>query len=87
MKIYSVAWGWTPIPEDMPEGDSLMRIADEVAALGFDGIDYLSTFESFRRLLSRPGAAGRSVSTAPGWGSASGALSFRAAAGTIPILR
>lgn len=46
MKIYSVAWGWTPTPEDMPEGDSLIRIADEVKALGFDGVDYLSTWES-----------------------------------------
>ena len=46
MKIYSVAWGWTPIPEDMPEGDSLLRIADRVKALGFDGVDYLSTRES-----------------------------------------
>ncbi|MDI9471201.1 MAG: sugar phosphate isomerase/epimerase family protein [Bacillota bacterium] len=46
MKIYSVAWGWTPVPEDMPQGDSLLQIADQVAALGFDGIDYLSTFES-----------------------------------------
>jgi len=46
MKIYSVAWGWTPIPEDMPHGDSLAAIADSVKALGFDGIDYLSTFES-----------------------------------------
>jgi len=46
MKIYSVAWGWTPTPEDMPEGDSLMRIADSVKALGFDGIDFLATRES-----------------------------------------
>lgn len=46
MKIGSVAWGWTPVPEDMPSGDSLERIADRVRALGFDIIDYLSTFES-----------------------------------------
>ncbi len=46
MKIHSVAWGWTPIPEDMPAGDSLLHIADQVKALGFDGVDYLSTFES-----------------------------------------
>jgi sugar phosphate isomerase/epimerase len=46
MKIYSVAWGWTPIPEDMPSGDSLLRIADSVKMLGFDGIDFLSTYES-----------------------------------------
>jgi len=46
MKIYSVGWGWTPIPEDMPVNDSLIKIADNVKALGFDGVDYLSTFES-----------------------------------------
>ena len=46
MKIYSVGWGWTPIPEDMPEGDSLIRIADQVKELGFDGVDFLSTYES-----------------------------------------
>ena len=46
MRIYSVAWGWTPTPEDMPVGESLERIADSVKALGFDGIDYLSTRES-----------------------------------------
>lgn len=46
MKIGSVAWGYTPIPEDMPHGDSLERIADRVKRLGFDFIDYLSTEES-----------------------------------------
>jgi sugar phosphate isomerase/epimerase len=46
MKIGSVAWGWTPIPEDMPEGDSLERIADNIKSLGFDIVDYLSTYES-----------------------------------------
>lgn len=46
MKIYSVGWGWTPVPEDMPEGNSLEVIADKVKALGFDGVDYLSTYES-----------------------------------------
>lgn len=46
MKIGSVAWGWTPTPEDMPSGDSLMRIADQIKALGFDLVDYLSTYES-----------------------------------------
>lgn len=46
MKIHSVAWGWTPVPEDMPHGDSLLQIARQVKALGFDGIDYLSTYES-----------------------------------------
>lgn len=46
MKFGSVAWGYTPIPEDMPSGDSLERIADTVKELGFDIIDYLSTEES-----------------------------------------
>ena len=41
MKIGSVAWGWTPVPEDMPSGDSLEIIAKKVKGLGFDFIDYL----------------------------------------------
>ncbi|MDR3119856.1 MAG: sugar phosphate isomerase/epimerase [Clostridiales bacterium] len=45
MKIADVAWGWTPIPEDTPEGDSLIRIADQIRALGFEGVDYLATPE------------------------------------------
>ena len=46
MKFGSVAWGWTPVPEDMPSGDSLERIADKVKGLGFDIVDYLCTYES-----------------------------------------
>ncbi len=46
MKIGSVAWGWTPTPEDMPCGNSLEVIADEVKALGFDIVDYLSDYGS-----------------------------------------
>ncbi len=46
MKIGSVAWGWTPTPEDMPTPGSLQLIADEVKALGFDIVDYLTTPES-----------------------------------------
>ena len=46
MKIGSVGWGWTPIPEQMPVGDSLEKIADQVKSLGFDIVDYLSDFES-----------------------------------------
>lgn len=57
MKIYSVGWGWTPIPEDMPEGDSLLRIADNVKALGFDGVDYLSTPESLDEFFSEENCA------------------------------
>lgn len=54
MKIHSVAWGWTPTPEDMPAGDSLKRIADGVKSLGFDGVDYLSTFESLDGYFTLP---------------------------------
>lgn len=46
MKFGSVGWAYTPVPEDMPCGDSLERIADQVKALGFDIVDYLSTEES-----------------------------------------
>ena len=46
MKIGNAGWGWTPLPEDMPEGRSLEQIADRVKALGFDAIDYLGTPES-----------------------------------------
>lgn len=46
MKIGSVGWGWTLTPEDMPQGNSLEQIADNVKALGFDLVDYLSTYES-----------------------------------------
>ncbi len=46
MKFGTVAWGWTPTPEDMPCGNSLEQIAEQASKLGFDVIDYLSTFES-----------------------------------------
>ena len=36
MKLANVSWGWTPIPEDMPEGDSLIKIADQIRGLGFE---------------------------------------------------
>lgn len=52
MKIGSVAWGYTSIPEDMPQGDSLERIADKVKALGFDFVDYLSTEESLESFFT-----------------------------------
>ena len=51
MKIGSVSWGWTPTPEDMPEGDSLLRIADNVKELGFDIIDYLSDYDSLDKFF------------------------------------
>ena len=57
MKIYSVGWGWTPTPEDMPVGDSLIKIADNVKALGFDGVDYLSTYESLDEFFTEENCA------------------------------
>ena len=45
MKFADVAWGWTPIPEDTPHGDSLIKIADQIRALGFEAVDYLATQE------------------------------------------
>lgn len=54
MKIGSVAWGWTPTPEDMPQGDSLKRIADNVKSLGFDIVDYLSAYDSLDGYFSEP---------------------------------
>ena len=52
MKIYSVAWGWTLTPEDMPVGDSLNRICDRVKALDFDGVDFLATRESIDQFFT-----------------------------------
>ena len=52
MKIGSVAWGWTPTPEDMPVGDSLERIADSVKELGFEIIDYLSDYDSLDKFFT-----------------------------------
>ena len=46
MKFANVAWGWTPIPEDTPQGDSLIKISDQIRALGFEEVDYLATQES-----------------------------------------
>ena len=45
MKLANVSWGWTPIPEDTPHGDSLIKITDSIRELGFEGIDYLATKE------------------------------------------
>jgi len=45
MKIANVSWGWTPIPEDLPKDDSLIKITDRIRSIGFEGIDYLSTEE------------------------------------------
>ena len=46
--LSSVAWGWTPDPMDMPSDDILFGIVDEVAALGFTGIDFLGQRDSMR---------------------------------------
>ncbi|GHV03339.1 hypothetical protein FACS189485_06240 [Spirochaetia bacterium] len=45
MKLANVSWGWTPIPEDLPQGDSLLVISDQIRKIGFEGVDYLSTEE------------------------------------------
>lgn len=57
MKIGSVAWGWTPTPEDMPAGDSLERIADSIKALGFEIVDYLSDYDSLDQFFTEETAA------------------------------
>ena len=56
MKLANVAWGWTPIPEDMPEGDSLIKIASEIRALGFEGVDYLGTPEALDQFFTKEAA-------------------------------
>jgi sugar phosphate isomerase/epimerase len=43
VKLANVAWGWTPIPEDLPQGNSLLVISDKIRSIGFEGVDYLST--------------------------------------------
>lgn len=53
MKIGSVAWGWTPIPEDLPCGDSLIKIADQITALGFETVDYLATTEALDKFYTK----------------------------------
>ena len=52
MKLANVAWGWTPIPEDLPEGDSLIKIADQIRALGFEAVDYLATPEALDKFYT-----------------------------------
>jgi sugar phosphate isomerase/epimerase len=51
MKIADVAWGWTPTPEDLPQGDSLLKISDKIRSIGFEGIDYLSTDEGLNQFF------------------------------------
>ena len=45
MKLANVSWGWTPIPEDMPEGDSLIKIADQIHALKAQAADLVRNFD------------------------------------------
>lgn len=53
MKLANVAWGWTPTPEDMPSGDSLFRITDEIRKIGFEGIDYIVTDDSLESYFTK----------------------------------
>jgi len=52
MKIGSVAWGWTPTPEDLPTPGSLEKITDQVRSLGYDLIDFLSDYRSLDSYFS-----------------------------------
>ena len=56
MKIANVSWGWTPIPEDTPHGDSLMRICDGIRAIGFEGVDFLATPEALDTFFTEDNA-------------------------------
>ena len=53
MKIANVAWGWTPIPEDTPKGDSLIGITDRIREIGYEAVDYLCTPEGLDEFYSR----------------------------------
>ncbi len=48
MKIGTVAWNWTRDPLQMPAGDSLHRVADDVAALGLSSIDLIGDTNSLK---------------------------------------
>ena len=77
MKLANVSWGWTPIPEDMPEGDSLIKIADQIRGLGFEGVDYLGTPEALPR---KPAGRWESIPDPLDWNRMF--LFFRMTAGT-----
>ncbi|MDR2649676.1 MAG: sugar phosphate isomerase/epimerase [Clostridiales bacterium] len=51
-RLANVAWGWTPIPENLPKDDSLFRIADKIKEIGFEGVDYLTTQESIDKYFT-----------------------------------
>ena len=70
MKLADVAWGWTPVPEDTPRGDSLIKIADQIRELGFDEVDYLATPEGLDEFFCEEncvklGGHSRSIGLAP----------------------
>ena len=65
MKLANVSWGWTPIPEDMPHGDSLIRIADQIRELGFEGVDYLGTPEALDEFFTEEACRAGGITPAP----------------------
>ena len=81
MKFGNAAWGWTPIPEDMPEGDSPKRIAKEIRELGFEAVDYLGTPEALDSYFSAEIAKDRGTTAGP-WGWSPTCSSTRRAPGT-----
>lgn len=52
-KFAGVTWAWTPIPEDMPEGKSVEKIADSIKEAGFEAIDFLGTPEALDTYFTR----------------------------------
>ena len=70
MKIADVSWGWTPIPEQLPEGDSLLEITKQIRKIGFEEIDYLATDEGLESWFTpencrRLGDYARSIGIVP----------------------
>ena len=70
MKLANVAWGWTPIPEDTPHGDSMIKISDQIRSLGFEEVDYLATQEGLDEFYDeansvRLGEHARSIGLVP----------------------
>lgn len=70
MKIADVSWGWTPTPEQLPEGDSLLDITRQIRQIGFEEIDYLATDEGLESWFTpencrRLGDYARSIGIVP----------------------
>jgi len=70
MKLANVAWGWTKFPEEMPSGDSVFVIADEIRKIGFEGVDFVVTDDSLdgyfdRETSVRLGEHARSIGLEP----------------------